>query len=112
MRLPVKNSHKRQKSRDPNIGAPARAITGAVGPYAFSTIPSGGTYAPTVTVTTHAESNDLETQRLDAIAALERYIVSRKGQIWTQADADEVKRLTRLVRAIMASQLSAKANAL
>ena len=112
MRLPVKNSHKRQKSRDPNIGAPARAITGAVGPYTFSTIPSGGTYAPTVTVTTYAESNDLETQRLDAIAAMERYVKSRRGRIWSQDDADEVKRLTRLVRAIMASQLSAKTNAL
>ena len=101
-RLPPKNSHKRQ--RWPKAG-PNRAITV---PYNFSTTLSGATYAPTVTVTTYAESNDLETQRLDAIAALERYIKSRLGQIWTRADADEVKRLTKLVRAIMASQRSAE----
>src|SRR5439155_8172823 len=79
-RYPAKNSRRRQQWPKQD-----RAITAPVGRYTFSTTPSGGTYARTLTVTSHAESNDLETQRLDTIAALERYIASRKGQIWTWA---------------------------
>ena len=107
MRLSTRNSRKRQQERkgpEPNMGA-SRTITGAVGPYAFSTTPSGGAYTSTLTVT-NPDSKDLKTQYFDAIAALERYVISKRGQIWTRADADEVKRLTRLVRAIMASQRS------
>ena len=92
----MKNSHKRQRWPKPG---PNRAITV---PYNFSTSLSGATYAPTATVTTQANPNDLETQRLDAIAALEQYVKSHLGKIWNQADADEVKRLLSLIQAIMA----------